>query len=545
MTDWNPLTIYFYDECYARFSAAEYSDSDADLENEHVHLVNNSVAKNSDDFHNRVVAENGEEIKDCMWTMAQMAAYMKFKAFERGIFKGHDAAAAAAATGASGGGVGAAAAATTAAAVDRSQGEDVFETRCRARMREIARCALMSAQGAVEHRKNSWELYGYDYMFDDDFVPWLIEINSSPACDYSTGVTEAFVPRALEDVIKVVVDLREWEAANPRLAARAELANPDRPDTGGWEPIYRGPFLETQRTGLGSDLAIVGTKVGRWARPLLRRTDPWHHCRRDGERKREATSLPALPRPHLVNNLCHNLVLALFWGQLRQIYKGSRAQWGSNGHRLNDRAYDAPVPHEVDLPDEHPTAASSSSQAGTSGTAAPAAARGRAPTQAPKSAAGVKKPAGARHRKVAAQQSSTGSGGGEGSSSDEDGDNEGDDNNDDSDQAGDTEEGEVVMGQRKPKAENRSLGGPPRFTQKHAIRNSPPKPTAQAEIAATTQEQASVEGAVRENTGTPPLTAGQRASKREGTEAMLRRIEKERAAAEQAGPTDSIDFDDI
>lgn len=44
------------------------------------------------------------------------------------------------------------------------------------------------SQDLVEHRKNSWELYGYDFMVDDQHKPWLIEINSSPACDYSTKV---------------------------------------------------------------------------------------------------------------------------------------------------------------------------------------------------------------------------------------------------------------------------------------------------------------------------------------------------------------------
>lgn len=38
----------------------------------------------------------------------------------------------------------------------------------------------------VENRKNSFEMFGYDFMVDDQGIPWLIEVNSSPAMDYST-----------------------------------------------------------------------------------------------------------------------------------------------------------------------------------------------------------------------------------------------------------------------------------------------------------------------------------------------------------------------
>lgn len=65
-------------------------------------------------------------------------------------------------------------------------GRDVFRDSIKASMRNSVMKSLISVQDMVENRQNSFELFGYDFMIDNDYRPWLIEINSSPSMDYST-----------------------------------------------------------------------------------------------------------------------------------------------------------------------------------------------------------------------------------------------------------------------------------------------------------------------------------------------------------------------
>ena len=40
-------------------------------------------------------------------------------------------------------------------------------------------------------------MLGYDFMLDEKLNVWLIEVNASPACDYSTPITEELVKELL------------------------------------------------------------------------------------------------------------------------------------------------------------------------------------------------------------------------------------------------------------------------------------------------------------------------------------------------------------
>lgn len=83
-------------------------------------------------------------------------------------------------------------------------------------------------------------------MLDDNFNSWLIEVNSSPAMDYSTHVTERLVKMVSEDTIKVVVDY-----------ASASQKKKPKIDTGGYECIYKAKRIVDKPMGsFGLNLEI-------------------------------------------------------------------------------------------------------------------------------------------------------------------------------------------------------------------------------------------------------------------------------------------------
>ena len=71
-------------------------------------------------------------------------------------------------------------------------------------MRNIVVWSLKSCEGYVLGKKGSVELVGYDFMIDSNLNPWLIEVNMSPAMDYSTPVTKKLVKMLLQDTGKLI-----------------------------------------------------------------------------------------------------------------------------------------------------------------------------------------------------------------------------------------------------------------------------------------------------------------------------------------------------
>ena len=57
-------------------------------------------------------------------------------------------------------------------------------------------------------RKFCFELFGYDFILDEDFNSWLIEVNTNPCLEESSELLKKLLPRMIEDMLKLTVDLQ-------------------------------------------------------------------------------------------------------------------------------------------------------------------------------------------------------------------------------------------------------------------------------------------------------------------------------------------------
>ena len=58
----------------------------------------------------------------------------------------------------------------------------------------------------VSRREANFEIFGFDFMLDHDFRPWLIEINANPCLEMNCHLLERIIPVMVENSLRIGLD---------------------------------------------------------------------------------------------------------------------------------------------------------------------------------------------------------------------------------------------------------------------------------------------------------------------------------------------------
>jgi len=76
------------------------------------------------------------------------------------------------------------------------------------KIKELATDTIKAVSRKMDpnRRHSSFEIFGYDFMIDEEMKPWLIEVNTNPCLELSSPYLARLIPAMLENSIKIAVD---------------------------------------------------------------------------------------------------------------------------------------------------------------------------------------------------------------------------------------------------------------------------------------------------------------------------------------------------
>ena len=76
------------------------------------------------------------------------------------------------------------------------------------KIKEIIKFTFESVKNKINPmgRKYTFEIFGFDFMLDCNFEPFLIEVNSNPGYEESSPLIKMLVPRMLDDALRLTLD---------------------------------------------------------------------------------------------------------------------------------------------------------------------------------------------------------------------------------------------------------------------------------------------------------------------------------------------------
>ena len=75
-------------------------------------------------------------------------------------------------------------------------------------MKNLILISMNSVKDKLQRIKNvlCFEIFGYDFIIDKNFKPWILEINNNPGLAISSPLIEKLIPRMLDDAFRLTID---------------------------------------------------------------------------------------------------------------------------------------------------------------------------------------------------------------------------------------------------------------------------------------------------------------------------------------------------
>ncbi|TNV74755.1 hypothetical protein FGO68_gene14506 [Halteria grandinella] len=136
VTSWEPLDVYVFSGAYLKICGNDFNLRN--LSDQYSHLSNFSIQKGNKQFGN----------DDLVMSHQQFENYIK----------------------------------------STIQGKHEFnwDADMKPKLNQVIFSTLKGVQDSMDHRPNTFEIYGFDLILDSDLRPWVIEVNLSPACNERT-----------------------------------------------------------------------------------------------------------------------------------------------------------------------------------------------------------------------------------------------------------------------------------------------------------------------------------------------------------------------
>ena len=77
-------------------------------------------------------------------------------------------------------------------------------------MKEFTQKCFNAVRKTIDpcRRKFCFELFGLDFILDEDFNSYLIEVNTNPCLEESSDLLKMLLPRMIEDMLKLTIDVK-------------------------------------------------------------------------------------------------------------------------------------------------------------------------------------------------------------------------------------------------------------------------------------------------------------------------------------------------